>query len=102
MKGKNVAFLFSGRGSLLNSVINGINKSKTDSILKLVITNNTSINHDRFDDYNFHIIDHKQYDCRTNFEKEIINLLEINNIELIVLGGFRRIFTPTFVDKYGN
>ncbi|THA14612.1 phosphoribosylglycinamide formyltransferase, partial [Rodentibacter pneumotropicus] len=52
MKGKNVAFLFSGRGSLLNSVINGINKSKTDSILKLVITNNTSINHDRFDDYN--------------------------------------------------
>ncbi|THA05844.1 phosphoribosylglycinamide formyltransferase, partial [Rodentibacter pneumotropicus] len=31
-----------------------------------------------------------------------INLLEINNIESIVLGGFRRIFTPTFVDKYGN
>lgn len=31
-----------------------------------------------------------------------MSLLEINDIELIVLGGFRRIFTPAFVDKYGN
>lgn len=102
MKEKNVAFLFSGRGSLLNSVIDGINKSKTGSNLKLIITNNTSINYDRFENYSFYVIDHKKYDYRIEFEKEIMSLLESNNIGLVVLGGFRRILSPTFVEKYGN
>ncbi|MDH3001427.1 phosphoribosylglycinamide formyltransferase [Chelonobacter oris] len=98
----NIAFLFSGRGSLLESVINGMKESNTDSKLSLIITNNPTINKNDFLEYNFHIVDHKKHENRESFEKTITNLLEENNINLIVLGGFRRIFSPSFVKKYGE
>lgn len=102
MKEKNIAFLFSGRGSLLNSVIQGIKKSQINAQLSLVITNNTLADKSLFSKYNFHIIDHTKYDKRKSFELAIMELLEKNKIDLIVLGGFRRIFSPEFVLKYGN
>ncbi|HFW4776752.1 TPA: hypothetical protein ACIAEX_005565, partial [Escherichia coli] len=37
---KNVAFIFSGRGSLVTTVLDAIRDSKTQSRLSLMITNN--------------------------------------------------------------
>lgn len=102
MRKKNIAFLFSGRGSLLPSVIDGIEKSETNSSLSLVITNNASINEEKFSRYNFYIVDHKKYKQREDFESEIVKLLNLYEIDLIVLGGFRRIFSSSFVRQYGN
>ncbi|CAM3463191.1 putative phosphoribosylglycinamide formyltransferase [Xenorhabdus nematophila ATCC 19061] len=102
---KKVAFLFSGRGSLLSSVKNAIENSSNPAELCLIITNNKDFSTkglSDFDGIKVHKISHLDYSSREGFEQEIADKLEKNESDLIVLGGFRRIFSPEFVKKFGN
>jgi len=101
---KKIAFLFSGRGSLIKSVVNGAYRSSVPAQVALVITNNKDFPADQgLLDGKFKVnkILHSNYVDRGGFEAEISRQLQAHNIDLIVLGGFRRIFSPAFVDRYG-
>lgn len=102
---KKVAFLFSGRGSLLPAVMKAISDCKQEAELSLVITNNatfTPTGNTAFDKTSVTVIDHRDFSDRNGFEHYISELLESYNIGLIILGGFRRIFSHEFVNKFGN
>ncbi|UVK96812.1 phosphoribosylglycinamide formyltransferase [Pseudomonas sp. B21-048] len=102
---KKIAFLFSGRGSLIDAVKNGIEEAKHAARLALVITNNASFDagaDTRFSDVKVNKVIHSDYPSRAEFEREIAILLEGAQIDVIVLGGFRRIFSSEFVSRFGS
>ncbi|MCY9845814.1 phosphoribosylglycinamide formyltransferase [Vibrio caribbeanicus] len=101
----NIAFLFSGSGSLISSVIDLCNTENSNCSLKLIISNNKKVssnNIDCPDDAEFHVLDHFNYHSRREHEDAIEKLLVKHKIDLIVLGGYRRIFTAEFVSKFGT
>lgn len=102
---KNIAFLFSGRGTLLQPICTGLNKIACKAAVTLVITNNSNFNIESFDlpdGCDFYCLDHRNYTDRSDHEREIANLLRKYKINLIVLGGYRRIFSKEFVAEFGQ
>ncbi|WP_063532465.1 phosphoribosylglycinamide formyltransferase [Burkholderia sp. MSMB1589WGS] len=102
---KKIAFLFSGRGSLIGSVVEGVGRSSVPAEVALVITNNKAFpaeNGSLAGRFPVSRVLHADFADRESFEAEISRQLDANDIDLIVLGGFRRIFSPAFVDKYGS
>ncbi len=47
-----------------------------------------------------HVIDHKNFNTRKNFEREMDKCLNANDIDLICNAGFMRILTPWFVRRW--
>lgn len=101
---KRVAFLFSGRGSLIHSVIKAINESRTPAELTVIITNNpefTSVD-SLFDGLKVEVVNHKEFSSRSHFDAHIASILRASQIDLVILGGFRRIFTKEFAMEFGS
>lgn len=101
---KRIAFLFSGRGSLIRPVINAINKSSIPAELSVILTNNANFipsSNPIFHDRNVVVVSHKDFGSRSKFDEHIANILRASNIDLIILGGFRRIFTKEFAMEFG-
>lgn len=97
---KNVAVFVSGSGSNLQALIDsGIESA---NIAVVVCNKPGAYAIERARKYNIpvEIIDHKDYDSREDFEKEIISRIGDYNIDLIVLAGFMRILSPYFVRRY--
>lgn len=102
---KKIAFLFSGRGTLLTSVKDAISDACVPAELSLVITNNRdfeSAHNPVFSGISVIKVDHKDYDNRDSFEEKIAGYLNSINVDLIILGGFRRIFSSNFVHQFGH
>ncbi|GKW43801.1 phosphoribosylglycinamide formyltransferase [Pectobacterium parvum] len=101
---KSIAFLFSGRGSLLTSVQGAINDAPSQAKLGLVLTNNRDFSPEGnpiFDSVVVTKITHHDYKHRYDFEEKIAEKLIEADVDLIILGGFRRIFSPEFVGQFG-
>lgn len=45
-------------------------------------------------------IDHKQYQCREDFDAALITAINSTKADLVVLSGFMRILTPEFVNNF--
>ena len=45
-------------------------------------------------------IDHRAYDDRESFEKDVQDTLELHNVEFIALAGFMRVLTPWFTEQW--
>ncbi|AIJ09351.1 MULTISPECIES: phosphoribosylglycinamide formyltransferase [Edwardsiella] len=102
---KKVAFLFSGRGSLIQSVINAVDKSRITAELSVIITNNiefTSSSNPLFLGRKVNMVNHKDFSSRSAFDEHIAGILRANQIDLVILGGFRRIFTREFAMEFGS
>lgn len=101
---KRIAFLFSGRGTLIQSVVSAVEKSRTTAELSIIITNNTEFipsSNPLFDGRKVDVINHKHFSSRNKFDEYIAAILRSNQIDLVILGGFRRIFTKEFAAEFG-
>ncbi|EDS5054436.1 phosphoribosylglycinamide formyltransferase [Salmonella enterica] len=101
---KKIAFLFSGRGSLIQSVISAVQKSQTAAELSIIITNNsefTPSSNPLFSGRKVEVVNHKDFSSRSEFDEHIAGILRANQIDLVILGGFRRIFTKKFAMEFG-
>ncbi len=105
-KTKRVAILFSGNGSNLEAVARKIDDKKfcdTHIKVEIAISNNQNaygIKRCQDLDIKYRVIDHRDFKSRDEFEEVILNLLEESKIDLVVLAGFMRILTPSFVSKF--
>ncbi len=48
------------------------------------------------------IVDHKAFDGREAFDAELARVIDLHAPDLVVLAGFMRILTPSFVQHYEN
>lgn len=102
MSKKNVAVFVSGGGSNLQAIIDA--KLEAANIAVVVCNKNGAyaVERAKKNKIPVELVDHKNFDKRKDFEKEIINRLNKYSIDLIVLAGFMRILTSFFVDHFKN
>jgi len=98
-----IAVLISGGGSNLQSIIDHVTQGHINASIACVISNNPdAFGLKRAEKANIptHVIEHKNHSSREAFEQELISTLAVYSIKLIVLAGFMRVLSPTFVNEY--
>jgi phosphoribosylglycinamide formyltransferase-1 len=97
-----VAVFASGSGTNLQAIID----AEIQSIqIVLVFTNNPqayAIERAKNHNIPVEVIDHKNYQTREEYERNIIKVLDPYKLDLIILAGFMRILSPVLVRAYKN
>ena len=101
----NVVVLISGSGSNLQALIDSIAQGANPARIAAVISN-------RADAYGLvraqnagiatAVLDHKRFDGREAFDAALIQAIDAHQPDLVVLAGFMRILTPSFVQHYAG
>ncbi len=95
--------LISGNGSNLQAIIDAINRGQINGYIRAVISNRP----DAFGllraqraNIPIDVIDHTHFQDRLSFDRELVRRIKVYQPKLIVLAGFMRILTQTFVDQF--
>lgn len=102
---KKIAILFSGRGSNLLSLLEKLHNKTFNGVtlqVALTISNKKDaggINHSRSFEIEPVIIEHKDFETREDFDKELVKTIKSHDIDLTILAGFMRILTPEFTTQ---
>ena len=100
---KKIAVLISGSGSNLQAIINACNSNDINGKIVCVISNNPNaygLKIAEEDNLKIKIIKHEDYLNRDNFDAAIDKFLSKLNVDLVVLAGFMRILSYTFIKAY--
>jgi len=102
-KSLKLGVLISGSGSNLQSIIDNIEKGTLKATIKIVISNTPhafGLTRAQKHGLPVAVLKHEDFKSREDFDREIIRLLKINDVDLVVLAGFMRILTPTFLKAF--
>jgi phosphoribosylglycinamide formyltransferase-1 len=100
-----IAVLISGNGSNLQAMIDAIDAGTLPAKVVVVISNKAdAYGLDRAKKANIptEVISHSDYETREAYDEALIACLENYEPDLIVLAGFMRILTSTFVEHFKN
>jgi phosphoribosylglycinamide formyltransferase-1 len=101
-----VAVLVSGTGTNLQALIDADRAGKlSPAEIALVVSNVAGVPAlDRAGTASIptRVVDHKAFGSREEFERALLQELEAAGVELVVLAGFMRVLTPTFLGAYPN
>jgi phosphoribosylglycinamide formyltransferase-1 len=98
-----VAVLISGGGSNLQSIIDHIQKRNINANIACVISNKPDaygLIRAQQSNIPTHVIEHKNFITREAFDMELLKTLAVYNSKLIILAGFMRVLSPTFINEY--
>ena len=100
---KRLVILVSGGGSNLQSLIDGCESGEINASVSAVISNNPDaggLERAAKTGIPNVAIDHRAFDSRESFDLALSELIDSFAPDLVILAGFMRILTPTFVDHY--
>ena len=92
-------FLISGRGSNMRSIV----EARTGIEVRGVISNRPEapgLEWARAQGFATHVVDHKAYGSRAEFDAELAAAIERLAPDLVLLAGFMRILTPEFIARF--
>lgn len=98
-----IGVLASGGGSNLQSISDGCPTGKIAAEIVIVISNNPdagALKRAARADIMTQCIDHRSFETRDDFDREVVSALKENNIDLVVLAGFMRIIGQRFLDAF--
>lgn len=105
MKKITLGVLVSGSGSNLQAIIDNIEAGLLSAEIKIVVSNEPEA-YGLVRAENHHIgtmvINHRDYDSREGFDQGLVTALKENGVELVILAGFMRVITPTFLTAFPN
>jgi len=98
----NIAVFVSGSGTNLQAIIDA--KIELANLAVVVCNKPDAYAITRAEKNNIpvELVNHKDFETREDFEKEIIGRIDKYNIKLIVLAGFMRVLSPYLVRKFKN
>ena len=102
-KKRRLVVLVSGGGSNLQSIMDACESGKLNAVVTAVISNNPNAGGlERAAKANIPnlIIDHRQFDSRESFDRELCKLIDSFAPDLIILAGFMRILTAELVNHF--
>lgn len=105
LKKLKLAIFISGRGSNMRSILDACKKDAFPADISVVLSNRPNADGLKIAELEriaTETVDHKMFENREAFEDEISNRLKHYDIDLIVLAGFLRILTPSFVEQWPN
>jgi phosphoribosylglycinamide formyltransferase-1 len=97
--------LISGSGSNLQSIINHIEQKGLPARVQIVVSNNPEaygLTRARHHQIPCVVVKHQDYADREDFDRELIRLLKDAGVDLVVLAGFMRILTSSFLRAFEN
>lgn len=95
----------STKGTDLQAIIDAIKNKQLDAELKIVISNKECYAIERSQNQGFKtevIAFNKKKDTRESYDKKVAKILDQEEVELIVLVGYMRLFSAWFANKYKN
>lgn len=98
-----VAILISGRGSNLQALIDSMTAGDLPIDIRVVISNRwdaEGLARARNAGIETHVVDHTDYLDREAFDNALTETIDACKTELIILAGFMRILSDTFVKNY--
>ena len=98
-----IAVLASGRGSNLQAIIDSINEGRINGTIKIVLSDNPdafAIKRARENQISTQIVFYKKYKSKIEYEQEILKHLKSKNIDLVVLAGYMRLLSPSFIKEF--
>jgi phosphoribosylglycinamide formyltransferase-1 len=100
----NIGVLISGRGSNLQAIIDAIEKEELAARIAVVVSNKVDaygLERARIHGIEAVFIPSKGKD-RTDFEREVAEVLDARGVELVCLAGFMRLLSPYFIRRFQN
>ena len=97
--------LVSGNGTNLQAILDACRSPEYPAEVKVVISNKPDVyalERARNHRISSHVIPHQNFASRETFESEIADVLEKAGVDLLILAGFMRILSPSFVRRYPN
>ncbi|MBN2396296.1 MAG: phosphoribosylglycinamide formyltransferase [Candidatus Atribacteria bacterium] len=98
-----IAVFASGRGTNLQAIIDAMKTGNIDGEIKIVISDNPeayALERAKNNQIATKVFHYKQYKSKREYELDIIQFLKELKIDLIVLAGYMRILSPTFIREY--
>ena len=98
-----IAVFISGSGSNLQAIVDHIQNKNIHANICCVISNTTdAYGLVRAKNANIptHIVLQSEFLSREQYDQELIKILQVYNVKLIVLAGFMRVLSKTFIQKY--
>ncbi len=95
--------LISGSGSNLQSIIDHIEKGTLRAQVKIVVSNNPNafgLTRAQKHGIPCAVLNHRDFAGREDFDRELIRILQGTGVDLIVLAGFMRILTGSFLKAF--
>ena len=103
MSGQRLAILISGRGSNMQAFIDACERGDLDAHIAVVLSNNPeAAGLDRASQAGIETlcINHRDFADRESFDRAMVEALAPYNPDLVILAGFMRILTPTFITPF--
>lgn len=100
-----IGVLVSGHGSNLQALIDFAKLSKAHFKIVCVISNNgdgVALKRAKDAGIKNHFINHQAFAKRRDFELQLVEFLQEEKVELVVLAGFLRVLTPTFLSSFSG
>ena len=100
-----LAVLLSGRGSNFQAIHEAVREGTLPAEIVCVISNRPDApGIARAKEYGLatHVIDHKQFANRAAHEEEVLRVLEKAQPDYIVLAGYMRLLSASFVERWRN
>lgn len=97
----NIAVLISGNGSNLQALID--HAAQGNYRIACVISNKANaygLQRANQAGIANHVVDHNKYDSREAFDAALVKQLNHHQVDLVVLAGFMRMLTPTFIQAF--
>ena len=98
-----IGVLASGGGTNLQSIIDRCQDGSIDAEIAVVISNNPeagALNRAAQAGIATQCINHRGFSRREDFDTAVVRALQEAGVELVVLAGFMRIITQTFIDAF--
>ena len=97
--------LISGSGTNLQAIIDAVNAGAVNAKISAVISNEESakgLQRAAQSKIATAVVAHKQFDSKEAFDRALIELIDRYEADTVLLAGFMRILTPTFVSHYAG
>jgi phosphoribosylglycinamide formyltransferase 1 len=105
MSTRRLAVLLSGRGSNFVAIDDACRRGEIPATVVVVVSNRkdaAGLERARERGIPAYAIDHRQYPTREAHEAEVIRVVDDHDADLVVLAGYMRLLSPTFVGHYRN
>ncbi len=102
---KNLAVFCSGNGSNFQAILDAVRRGKLKAHVALMVCDNPkayALERAKKAQIPVVLLSPKLFTNRQDYEKIIVRILKSQAVDLIVLAGFMRIFTPYFIGAYRN
>lgn len=87
----------------MQAIAHALERADLDAELAAVITNKADapgLAWSRARGIASHVVAHRDYDSRESFDQALADVIEQYNPDYVLLAGFMRVLTPSFVERY--